>query len=335
MWRAPDGRVPVCWENPSAEFADAMEWVRDSVRRTWEAESNLRFVGWEQCPQGAGPGQGIRIQVADSGAHVKALGSRLDGVRNGMVLNFTFANWSRGCQSSREECVRKIAVHEFGHAIGFAHEHNKGGPEACQAEAQGTDGDWSLVPYDLNSIMNYCRDNYGGTGWQLSDGDKKSVRSVYPVFTEAAPQTGRSFQLITRQSGVCLHVQNQSPADRNHLMQWKCQDTEEFWFSVERQNDGFYRLRSNYPNRCFHVRTGVDQSRRAPLWQWTCGDSDEFKFKFDYAGKDNWGQDWYRIRAKNGVCFHILGGPTADARHYMASWECVNGPEFLVHPKYR
>ena len=41
-------------------------------------------------------------------------------VRDGMVLNFTFRNWGRSCQAGRKACIELIAVHEFGHAIGYA-----------------------------------------------------------------------------------------------------------------------------------------------------------------------------------------------------------------------
>jgi len=170
--------IPVCWENPVAANLTQRGWVKAAVERTWEAYSSLEFTGWGECENNS---SGIRIQIQDRGAHVKALGQLLNGMENGMVLNFDFENWSPSCQLKRQFCIEVVAVHEFGHAIGFAHEQNRAdAPPECQAERQGTSGDTFLTPYDANSVMNYCNPNWGGDG-QLSPMDIMGVQTWYPI----------------------------------------------------------------------------------------------------------------------------------------------------------
>jgi Astacin (Peptidase family M12A) len=171
----PFNLVFVCWENPTPADYDLRMLVKDAVTETWDANSAIKFLGWGACEPAT---TGVRIRIEDSGPHVKFLGKDVDAVPDGMVLNFTFKNWSPICQEKINYCVRTIAVHEFGHAIGFAHEQNRPDtPGECQ-EAQGTDGDTMLSPWDPHSVMNYCNEKYNNDGL-LSEFDIKGVQYVY------------------------------------------------------------------------------------------------------------------------------------------------------------
>lgn len=178
--------IPVCWDDPQAEFETERAWVRDSIARSWQANANIRFVSWGAC--GVNADKAIRITVSDEGAHTSSrrpgtpgLGTNIRGVRRGMVLNFTFANWNTGCRqpAKRESCIRSIAVHEFGHAIGLAHEQNRPDtPGECALKAQGSQGDLMLTSWDLRSVMNYCNPEYNNGG-VLSPSDVQTVRTFY------------------------------------------------------------------------------------------------------------------------------------------------------------
>jgi len=183
-------RISVCWESAPASQQMERAWVKDAIEQTWQKYSNLSFTGWRRCTS---KGANIRIKVKDIGAKVIRFGDNIDNVRDGMFLNFTFKRWATFCsqygESYREGCIRANAVHEFGHALGFSHEHNRveGLPSFCDQETQGTSGGYYITPYDLASVMNYCRTAIKPDGtqerqyidWQLSALDIIGVQKVY------------------------------------------------------------------------------------------------------------------------------------------------------------
>ncbi len=153
--------INVCWENPNG-FSSERIWVKNKIADTWEANSNLRFVGWGDCTVTS---DGIRISIADEISHTKGLGVNLNAKSKGMVLNFIFDRYySEDCQLNRKSCIEWHALHEFGHVLGFTHEHNRHDqPDYVMCKNKsGTTGDINLTPYDLHSIMNYCHPDRPG-----------------------------------------------------------------------------------------------------------------------------------------------------------------------------
>lgn len=178
----PFNRVFVCWEENDPQFEPQRRLVRKAILDSWELHSALVFgtdaekETWGVCKPGFG---GIRIHVSDEGPHTDKLGSDLEGMVNGVVLNFTYQNWSPSCQTQADFCTRAIAVHEFGHAIGFAHEQNRPDtPGECAQPAQGPNGDTMLTPWDPHSVMNYCNAKYNNNG-ELSPFDVTAVQYMY------------------------------------------------------------------------------------------------------------------------------------------------------------
>jgi hypothetical protein len=170
LW--PNPHVSVCWDPASmnATYNDARGWIREAVHLTFEAVSSIRFVGWNECTTSQEDGTGIRVVVFGG------VGGQSDP---GRLANRQTRTSIGDCAGDvrPEFCVRALAVHEFGHAMGFLHEHERPDATSRCADPRGnheTYGDRE----DVEGFLNYCNSEFNGGGL-FSHIDIRGLRHYY------------------------------------------------------------------------------------------------------------------------------------------------------------
>ena len=193
LWTEANRHIPMCWHELNNFDSDAerghVKWfVQQTIEEGWINLVNLT-ISWVDCPT-SGTATHVRVMLREgdggyNGTTLKpGMGTLSDAAQRlvpppkdppGLLMGFP-DTWN---DSDAERAnFRNLVLHEFGHVLGFGHEHNRADPPAGSAcHAAPIDSAISIGPADDRSIMawSYCNTAVGG----LTPNDVRGARNLY------------------------------------------------------------------------------------------------------------------------------------------------------------
>lgn len=297
VWPNEPVKLVVCWENPS--YADPLpgeidqtsgaqrrEYVRLVLKHGWERAARVIFVGWQTCqneanavppPHSLGPrrpgtaDENVKIQITSTdGGQNPAHGSWGDYEQHGVLLNLHCGN---------QACIESIAIHEFGHVLGFYHEEERSdwptNIAGCPPQSWPPSDPWWPIPTELRwgapdrySVMAYC----SGGPTALSPRDVAGIQRAY--------ERHLSGTLLSLPGSLCLSG-HANAANGDNAFGWECDeanDDQEWHYDPTNRS-----LFIQWPSDPTHIRRclDVDTANYTDVQIWNClnGPNQQWSFQ--------------------------------------------------------
>jgi hypothetical protein len=185
--RAP-GPIAVCWVNPNDVTAQVRDAVQTLVVDEFHGKTAVRFTGFGACTSADTSRTMIRARFetarTTNTSHpggqswVGPVARPLPNEASATLWFGAPSDWNRA--EWLKNATLSAALHEFGHAIGLLHEHERSDATGCDAYPPPVSNDNLSVkigPFDPDSIMNYCRRDRRPS---LSAGDVAGIEVLFP-----------------------------------------------------------------------------------------------------------------------------------------------------------
>jgi hypothetical protein len=306
FWKAKGSHpvmIPVCWENPGAVPAERLGWVRQALESSWQRHARVNFTQWDTCSPGD---PGVHIQVSDERPHAPG-GVTMNGATGGATLNLSFDVFGPpGCRANdtaRKHCVHSVAIHEFGHVLGFYHEEERPDyvpPNAtsdCATQHADNSKPQYYGAYDIDSVMSYCGQPGGQPETWKDDLSPDDIAAAQRVYGRRIPGSAVS------PGGRCLASHKKAPSGEPAFL-WVCDeagdDQEWRWGAFDHLSLGAKRCLATMSSAASPAEI-EDCNIAKPLQTWALTD--------------------VQIRGWGSLCLDLQGGDTTNGTP-VQMWTC-------------